>query len=82
MESESPSEHHEEPARASSPVVSPMSPMPAMPAMPAVPKEPKEPKGTLVVDLEPRAVPVEAKSSLSHSLSSQKKVRPVGFSDV
>lgn len=62
--------------------MSPVSPMPAMPAVPKEPKEPKEPKGTLVVDLEPRAVPVEAKSSLSHSLSSQKKVRPVGFSDV
>ena len=32
-----------------------------------------EPKGTLVVDLTPKPVPVEAKS-FSHSLSSQKKV--------
>lgn len=88
MESESPSERHEEPARVSSPtvsLVSPVSPMPATPAVPvtpAVPKEPKEPKGTLVVDLEPRPVPVEAKSSLSHSLSSQKKVQSIVLSDV
>ena len=71
MESESPAERHEEPA------------MPAMPAMPAAPKksaEPIEPKGTLVVDLTPKPVPVEAKS-FSHSLSSQKKVTTETCSD-
>ena len=73
MESESPAECHEEPVAPAVPAAPAMPAAPAASTAPKKPAEPIEPKGTLVVDLTPKPVPVEAKS-FSHSLSSQKKV--------